>query len=99
MDISDLTYETFRDRHGQSFRDTEAGITLELLEVDDLTAVARNVPPDARTPFSLIFRGPAEPAVSQGIRPLEHDELGALEIFVVPVAMESDGMRYQAVFS
>ena len=99
MDLSQLTYETFRDRKGQSFRDTGAGIDLELLEVDDLTAVARNVPSDARTPFSLIFRGPAEPAVSQGIRPLEHDELGTLEIFVVPIALEPDGMRYQAVFS
>lgn len=99
MDIQDLTYETFRDRTGQAFRDTEAGISLELLEVEDLTAVARNVPPDARTPFSLVFRGPAEPAVSQGIRPLEHDELGSLEIFVVPIGMEPDGLRYQAVFS
>lgn len=99
MDLSDLTYETFRGRTGQSFRDTEAGIDLELLEVDDLTAVARNVPEGARTPFSLIFRGPAEPLVEQGIRPLEHDELGTLEIFVVPIAQESDGLRYQAVFS
>ena len=99
MELQDLTYDTFRDRKGQSFRDTEAGIDLELLEVDDLTAVARNVPADARTPFSLIFRAPAEPALSQGIRPLEHDELGTLEIFVVPIAQEPDGMRYQAVFS
>lgn len=99
MDLSDLTYETFRDRKGQSFRDTEAGIALELLEVDDLAEVARNVPADSRTPFSLIFRGPAEPVVSQGIRPLEHDELGTLEIFIVPIAQEQDGLRYQAIFS
>jgi len=99
MEIKDLTYETFRDRTGESFRDTEAGIALDLLEVDDLTAVARNVPADARTPFSLVFRGPAEPVVSQGIRPLEHDELGTLEIFIVPIALEQDGLRYQAVFS
>lgn len=99
MNLEDLRYETFRDRTGESFRDTEAGIILELLQVDDLTAVARNVPPDARAPFSLVFRGPAEPALSQGIRRLEHDELGTTEIFIVPIALEADGLRYQAVFS
>lgn len=99
MDLSQLTYETFRDRIGESFRDTEAGIAFELLQVEDLTEVARNVPPDARAPFSLMFRAPAESALPQGIRPLAHDELGDLELFLVPVANEPDGLRYQAVFS
>ena len=97
--LSDLTYETFAGRIGETFRDTDADIALELLEVEDLTPIARHVPPDARKPFSLIFRGPAEPAVAQSIRPLAHDALGELAMFIVPVAREADGMRYQAVFS
>jgi hypothetical protein len=97
--LSQLTYETFRDRVGESFRDAEADVTFDLLEVEDLTPIARNVSPDARTPFSLLFRGPAEPALPQGIRALEHHELGALPIFLVPIAMEQDGLRYQAIFS
>lgn len=99
MDLTELTYELFRERIGESFSDTEAGVVLELVEVEDLTSVARNVPPDARTPFSLMFRGPAEPLVPQGIRPLAHAELGELGIFLVPVAQEPEGLRYQAVFS
>jgi hypothetical protein len=99
VDLTNLTYELFRDRIGQSFDDTDAGIVLELLEVEDLTSVAKNVPPDARTPFSLTFRGPGETLVPQGIRPLTHDELGELPIFLVPVARDPEGLRYQAVFS
>ena len=99
MDLSELTIDTFAPRAGESFRDTEAGTTLELLQVEDLTEVARNVAPGQRTPFSLVFRGPREPVVDQSIRTLAHDELGELALFLVPIAQEADGMRYQAVFS
>ena len=99
MDLSALTIDTFAAHVGQSFRDTEAGTTLELLQVDDLTEVAQNVPPGQRAPFSLLFRGPAEPVVDQSIRTLAHDELGELAIFLVPIAREADGLRYQAVFT
>lgn len=99
MDLSDLTIETFRDRVGDTFRDTEAGVAYELRTVEDLTETARNVAEGARTPFSATFRGPAEPVVPQGIRPLAHDELGALEVFLVPVASDADGVTYEAVFT
>jgi hypothetical protein len=48
--------------------------------------------------FTLLFRGPAEPQLAQGTRPLRHARLGALEIFLVPVGRDADGMRYEAVF-
>ena len=99
MELSELTLETFGSRVGETFRDTEAGTTLELLSADDLSEVAVNVPQGARAPFSLIFRGPGEPLVPQSIRTLAHDDLGELAIFLVPIAREADGLRYQAVFS
>lgn len=97
--LATLTYDTFRSRLGETFRDRELAVAFELVEVTDLSEVAQNVPEGQRTPFSLVFRAPAEPALSQGIRPLAHDELGELDLFVVPIAREADGMRYQAVFS
>lgn len=99
MDLSELTYDVFKGRAGETFHDIEAGIAFELVAVDDLTEVARNVPQDARAPFSLVFRAPAEPVLPQSIRPLRHDELGDLAVFLVPVGLEPDGLRYQAVFS
>jgi hypothetical protein len=99
MELSELTHDTFAPRVGDSFRDPEGDLTLELLTVDDLSEMARNVPAGQRAPFSLVFRAPAEPLVPQGIRTLVHDDLGELTIFLVPIAQEPDGLRYQAVFT
>jgi hypothetical protein len=52
-----------------------------------------------REPFSLVFRGPREPVLPQRTYPLSHQELGRLEIFLVPIAQDADGTRYQAIFS
>lgn len=66
---------------------------LRLMEISERT----------RTPqqeiFSLMFHGPAEPFVPQGMRRLRHDKLGELELFLVPVGKEKDGFEYQAVFN
>lgn len=50
--------------------------------------------PGGRQPFSLTFEAPAEPALPQRIYRLEHEQLDALEIFLVPVART----HYEAVF-
>jgi hypothetical protein len=52
-----------------------------------------------RTPFSLVFRGPLRPVLPQQIYRLEHAELGALDIFLVPIGPDAQGMRYEAVFT
>lgn len=69
-------------------------IVLELIEVED-----RSSPQMEQ--FSLLFRGPLEPALDQGIRELEHAELGPMALFLVPVGPNraGTGMRYQAVFN
>ncbi|HEU0130069.1 MAG TPA: hypothetical protein VFQ85_03655 [Mycobacteriales bacterium] len=99
MDLTELTYETFRDRVGQAFTDAESGAELTLAEVTDLTETARHVPEDARAPFSLVFTTPQGPVAPQGIRTLGHDELGDLPLFLVPIAQDAEGVRYQAIFS
>lgn len=97
MDLADLTYDTFAGRVGETFRDGETGAELELVSVTDATEALRNVPEGQRAPFSLVFRGPT--LLPQSIRALEHDGLGALEIFLVPIAQTPDGYEHQAVFS
>ena len=52
-----------------------------------------------RTPFSLVFRGPLRPVMPQQIYRIEHAELGALDIFLVPIGPDAHGMRYEAVFT
>jgi len=53
----------------------------------------------ARAPFALTFAGPAEPLLAQQIVPLEHPALGRLELFLVPLGRDADGVRYEAIFS
>jgi hypothetical protein len=52
-----------------------------------------------RSPFTLTFRGPREPVLPQGTYAFAHEELGTVEIFVVPVASNEDGTTYEAVFN
>jgi hypothetical protein len=49
--------------------------------------------------FSLIFLGPLAPVLPQCIYQLNHDSLGSLEIFLVPVGPEGQNMQYEAVFN
>jgi hypothetical protein len=52
-----------------------------------------------REPFSIMFRGPASPRLSQGTYAFEHEAIGAFEIFIVPVVPDEHGPRYQAIFN
>ena len=43
--------------------------------------------------------GPLEPVLPQAIYDLEHDALGHLDLFLVPIGPSQGGMRYQASFA
>lgn len=49
--------------------------------------------------FALLFVGPRQPVQPQAIYPLEHEEMGRHEIFLVPVGPQEGGMGYEAVFT
>lgn len=53
----------------------------------------------SRTPFSLVFRGPSRPVMPQRIYRLLNEGMGALELFLVPIGPDREGMRYEAVFT
>ncbi len=52
-----------------------------------------------RAPFSLTFQAPPEVSPVQGLYRLEHEELGTLEVFLVPVAGDREGTDFEAVFN
>jgi hypothetical protein len=54
---------------------------------------------EVRLQFSLVFRGPHEPALPQGTFPVAHADLGDLVLFLVPIGRDSDGLRYEAAFA
>jgi hypothetical protein len=68
---------------------------LVLIEAKNL----REPPASGRAPFSLLFRGPRAPVLEQSIRCLEEPVLGNLDIFLVPIGPDEEGMVYEAVFN
>ena len=62
-------------------------------------------PPSGRAQFSLLFRGPRAALRPQGIYRVEHAELGAHDLFLVPVGLAPDeggdggGVLFEAVFT
>lgn len=49
--------------------------------------------------FALHFRLPAETPPVQRIYDLDHPVLGALQIFLVPIGLDTAGLQLEAVFS
>jgi hypothetical protein len=97
--LEELKIGDFFERVGEGFRVpfAEGSIALTLVEVTNLARADHAGP--RRAPFSLIFRGPSAPCLRQRIWPLEHEALGRLDIFLVPIGPDPSGMRYEAVFN
>lgn len=81
---------TFRLRRGEG----QEPLELELVEVTGGQTHGQD-----SYSFSLIFRGGLHFRLAQHIFTLEHEWLGQLDIFLVPVEQRPDGFRYEAVFN
>jgi hypothetical protein len=72
-------------------------VALKLLSA---TPLGRGAPaPGLRSGFSLLFGGPADAALPQGIHSVVHPVHGLLDIFLVPVGRDATGLQYEAVFN
>ena len=99
--LETLSMHDFTDCLGTKFRvhsATTQTCDLELAEATSLGSAAGRTPSN-RDPFSLIFRGAPQPILPQQIYKFEHDRLGTLEMFIVPIGPDNQGMRYQAIFT
>lgn len=59
---------------------------------------ARAGAPAGNRSFSLMFQAPAEPVLPQRIYRLEHPQVDAIDLFLVPVGRSAAGLHYEAVF-
>jgi hypothetical protein len=95
--LEDLTIESFAPRVGERFvlenEQNRLRIEFELVECESRGQGFQ------REAFSLMFLGPADPVLAQQIYRLRNPELGALEIFLVPVGSGASGTRYEATFT
>jgi hypothetical protein len=97
--VETLTHERFAEHLNQRFEiELDGGQTMGVRLVS-ATRLGRGGGASRREPFSLIMRGPVSPALPQRTYPVTHQSLGRLEIFLVPIGPDGEGMRYEAIFS
>ncbi len=101
--IDKLTSQDFSAYLNHSFRIQNGPaqpLDLELIQVTDLGSESNSAQAAARQPFSLVFRGPTSDSyLPQRIYTLEHERMGRLDIFLVPIGPDKQGMRYEAIFN
>jgi hypothetical protein len=90
-----LDYTTFASHLHTRFQ-----VAAEAMPATDLQLIEAT---DHSTPrqemFSLLFHGPREPFLAQRTYPFHHDQLGAFDLFLVPVGKDEEGFRYEAIFN
>lgn len=101
MQLRELTPENTRGYVGDTFRiNFDDGNVIELkLERVDLLMEKHVHPKMKRDAFALIFRGPGNVVLRQHMYPMQHETLGVLPIFLVPIAVDQTGTVYEAVFN
>ena len=94
--VDQLTRERFFEYLNTPFRLLDVpllGLALTLAQVSDLRTNQRY------ESFSLLFHGSVEWPLQQRIYQLEHDQLGKMELFLVPVGRDEEVFHYEAVFN
>ena len=94
--LKDWTHTLFTENQNTNFvveHNQWGNVTLELVSVSDLRETPR------QRMFSLIFRGPQDQPLEQGLYSIIHEKMGNESLFLVPIAREADGFRYEAVFN
>lgn len=94
--MTGLAHDHFTDKLGTTYQVASGAgdaIPLTLRAVEPLN--------DSRRPggsFRLEFVGPSAPYLPQAIYPFVAEGAEPVDIFIVPVASEADGLVYEAVF-
>ena len=98
---ANMTEEDFRENLNTKFRvlaeDAPRPIELELVEVKSYEPRPNEQAGMER--FSLYFYGPGDIYMPQYNYPLEHERMGRIAVFLVPVGRDDRGFRYEAVFN
>jgi hypothetical protein len=98
--LDQLTVETFQPHVGSSFwAEFPNGAKVELKLVAASKVMESEAARLPRHPFSLFFVGPTSFLLTQHVYHITHDELGPMDIFLVPVQQKAEVYKYEAVFA
>lgn len=96
--LENFTIDTFQPLVGRTFRvivDERQYMPAELLSVTPWGDTSDG----KRQPFTLTFRADATHRIPQSTYMVDTEGMEPFPLFLVPVQPESDGTRYEAVFS
>jgi hypothetical protein len=95
-----LSEEDFSKHLHTKFRvraEAPAEAELELESVEGYKGAANE--PVGMERFSLYFEGPPDIFLNQGVYTLDHEQMGEVTLFLVPVGQGGSGFRYESVFN
>jgi len=97
--LDKLTLEDFEPHLGEVFYIQAAGMESLEAELVEASALAAG-PIGGRQPFSIVLRtGQQDSYLAQAIYRVGQEALGTLDLFLVPLGPDGQGMRYEAVFT
>ena len=95
-----LSYEAFaghlRETFSLSVGEATMDITLVQAERKRPRVVAAGIRAD---PFNLYFKSQSQVILPQMLYPMSNAGMGKLNIFIVPIGRDKDGVLYEAVFN
>jgi hypothetical protein len=99
MELEELKEEVFAKHVNTKFYIPlkDRRVELELVRVAGDKSTLEKI--EGVNRFALYFHGPGDLLLPQSIYPLEHDALGTLEIFIVPIGIRDNRYEYEAIFS
>ena len=98
--LDQLREEDFARRLGEKFRlRLPSGEALEMALVEVAGHPHLPPAPGRRRGFTITFRSDRPGHAPQAIYRVEHDEIGAMDLFLVPIGPRDGGMCYDAVFN
>ena len=105
--LETFTAQTFSPYVGETFHlilDGGPPVEMQLVSVTEANfpaAATGTADPLRRMSFSLLFLDQQHQGfyLPQRIYHLEHEQLGAMDLFMVPIGPTAEGMRYEVIFN
>ena len=97
-----FTLATFAEHLGTWFRvhfDGVSPLEVELIQATQLRPPPRAGESGRGEAFSLVFRGAGDRLLPQKTFRVEHEKLGTLDLFLVPIGPDKEGLLYEAIFN
>ena len=92
-----------RLEHGEFLKHLKTKFRIRLDEQTTIEAELANVSDHLVSPkqerFAIVFLTSNDFFLGQGMRRLEHDQMGNFDLFLVPIGRNEEGTSYEAVFN